>query len=211
MFPALAPSGPKNVLVLEDDDDVREEIIGALERHGYLACGARDGREGLELMRRTVPRPSVILLDWMMPVMDGMGFLGHQASDPRFSSIPVVVVSAVANMTRIPTLCVSAVLGKPVRVRTLIEVVDRMAGVGPRGGDGGGGGSALDTWQTSDTDVGRRNAQQRTASPCDAATVRRARAVTLPDTPHAFEAHPGEAPRMIRARQVTADAPIAGE
>jgi CheY-like chemotaxis protein len=210
MLPALAPSGPKNVLVLEDDDDVREEIIGALERHGYLACGARDGREGLDLMRRSTPRPSVILLDWMMPVMDGMGFLGHQASDPRFASIPVVVVSAVANMTRIPTLCVSAVLGKPVRVRTLIEVVDRMAGVGPRGGSDGGG-SPLDTWQTSDTDVGRRHAQQRTASPCDAATVRRARAVTMPDTPNAFAAHPGEAPRLIRARHVTADSPTAGE
>jgi len=155
MPPALS-TPTKSVLVLEDDDDVREEIVGALERHGYLVQGARDGREGFELLRRIVPRPAVILLDWMMPVMDGMGFLGHQASDPRFASIPVVVVSAVANMARIPTLCVSAVLGKPVRVRTLIEIVDRMAGIGPRGSGGGGDASPLDTWQTSDTDVGRR-------------------------------------------------------
>ena len=141
----------KTVLVVEDDLDVREEIERALDRFGYRVLGADHGAEALAILRREPVRPSLILLDWMMPVMDGMAFLGHTASDPRYASIPVVVVSAVARMARIPTLCVAAVIAKPVRLRTLIDVADQICGV--RRGGGGGGGGALDTGL--DRSVGR--------------------------------------------------------
>ena len=144
VFPAVS-TYPKTVLIVEDDADCREELEIALSRAGYGVVTAADGREALQRLRTTFPRPSLILLDWMMPGMDGMTFLSHQASDPRYAAIPVVVVSAVASMARIPTLCVAAVVGKPVRARTLIEICDRMCGESGRGGggDGGDGGTVI--------------------------------------------------------------------
>lgn len=128
----------KTVLLVEDDADVRDELATALQRGGYQVIQAGHGREALEALRTTVPRPSAILLDWMMPVMDGMTFLTYQASDPRYASIPVIVVSAVAGMAQIPRLCVSEILAKPLRVRTLLDVVDRACRGGSRGGGDGG-------------------------------------------------------------------------
>jgi CheY-like chemotaxis protein len=133
----MTPSVGKTVLLVEDDPDVREEMALALEHAGYRVQGATHGAEALDILRREPLRPSVILLDWMMPVMDGIAFLGQTASDPRFGSIPVIVVSAVARMARIPTLCVAAVVAKPVRLRTLLDVVDRICGVAREGGVAG--------------------------------------------------------------------------
>lgn len=134
----------KTVLIVEDDTDVRDEMELALDRLGYRVLTAAHGGEALAILRGEPIRPSLILLDWMMPVMDGMSFLGHTASDPRYASIPVVVVSAVARMARIPTLCVAAVVAKPVRLRALVDIVDRICGVPRRGGGNGGGGEALE-------------------------------------------------------------------
>jgi len=128
--------GQKTVLIIEDDLDVRDAIEGALARVGYQVLTAGNGADALAILRAQPIRPSLILLDWMMPVMDGMGFLGQTASDPRYASIPIVVVSAVTRMVRIPTLCVAAVVPKPVRLRTLVEIVDRLCEVTPRGGAG---------------------------------------------------------------------------
>jgi CheY-like chemotaxis protein len=137
-MPAVAyASQAKTVLLVEDDADVREELIHALERGGYNVLAAANGLEALSMLRSEAVRPSLVILDWMMPVMDGMGFLSHVASDPRYAPIPIVVVSAVAKLARIPSLCVAAVIAKPVRVRTLLEVIDRLVGAWPR--DGGGG------------------------------------------------------------------------
>lgn len=147
----LTPT-PKTILVIEDDLDVRDEIVGALERAGYHVVTASNGLEALDWLSRQPVMPALVLLDWMMPVLDGMGFLNRQASNPRLASIPVVVVSAVARVARIPRLCVAEVVAKPVRLKTLVEVVDRMCGF-PSGGGGGGGGEPGVQW---DRMVGRR-------------------------------------------------------
>jgi CheY-like chemotaxis protein len=137
-------AGSKTVLLIEDDEDVREEFELALQRAGYQVAPAANGLEALNWLTAQPTRPALILLDWMMPVMDGMSFLGHQASEPRYAAIPVVVVSAVARMAKIPSLCVAAVMAKPVRLRTLVDVVDKLTGRPPRGGSSSPAGNGGD-------------------------------------------------------------------
>ena len=125
-------TSPATVLLVEDDPDVREEIAAALSWAGYEVVEAADGAEALEWMRAQPVRPRIILLDWMLPKVDGLGFLGQQASDPRFGAVPVVVLSAVADSAKIPSLCVEKVLAKPVQLRTLIDLIDRLTEQPPR-------------------------------------------------------------------------------
>jgi CheY-like chemotaxis protein len=160
-----ASASNKTILIVEDDSDVREEIELALDHVGYRILTAGHGGEALAILRREPIRPSLILLDWMMPVMDGMSFLGHTASDPRYASIPVVVVSAVARMARIPTLCVAAVVAKPVRLRALVDIVDRICGVPRRGGGGGGGGGDVFDDVELDRLIGRASSDPGTPTP----------------------------------------------
>jgi CheY-like chemotaxis protein len=152
VLPQATSADAKTVLLVEDDADVRDEIAAALERGGYRVVAAAHGLDALELLHASPVPPALILLDWMMPVMDGMEFLSHVASDPQYTSIPIVVVSAVAKLARIPSLCVAAVMAKPVRVRTLLDVVDRLCG---SGGTGPGGGLFEDGSETGDHLIGR--------------------------------------------------------
>jgi CheY-like chemotaxis protein len=81
------------VLIVDDDDDIRDVLSEILLRVGYAVEGARDGKSALEQLR-TGPRPGVILLDLMMPVMDGATFYQERAKDPQLAAIPVIVLSA---------------------------------------------------------------------------------------------------------------------
>jgi CheY-like chemotaxis protein len=83
---------PDEILVVDDDVDIRESLVELLQAEGYVAVGAANGQEALGLLRSR--RASVILLDLMMPVMDGFQFRREQLDDPALSQIPVVVVSA---------------------------------------------------------------------------------------------------------------------
>ncbi len=80
------------VLIVEDDVDIRETLHELLECAGYEASEAANGLEGL-LAARLAP-PDLIVLDLMMPVMDGWQFRRAQRSDPALASIPVIVISA---------------------------------------------------------------------------------------------------------------------
>jgi len=81
------------VLVVEDDDDSRESLLELVQQLGFVAIAAADGVEALELARERTPR--LILLDLMMPVMNGWQFLERRRADGALSMIPVVVVSSV--------------------------------------------------------------------------------------------------------------------
>jgi CheY-like chemotaxis protein len=84
----------KSVLVVEDDDLIRGAMRMVLEWEGYRVSCAEDGRQALDLLR-TGERPACILLDLMMPVLDGWSFRKEQQQDPDLAAIPVVVVSAI--------------------------------------------------------------------------------------------------------------------
>src|SRR5262249_19558825 len=113
------------VLVVDDDDDIRETIISLLEDEGIGAAGAINGEQALTYLRGTSP-PSFILLDLMMPIMDGPQFRAEQVRDGRLAAIPVVVLSGHAHARSMAsTMGVAEVMLKPLTLDRLLAVVDR--------------------------------------------------------------------------------------
>src|SRR2546430_1465396 len=80
------------ILIVEDDEDIRAHLTFILERKGYRVAGATNGEEALRHLRGP-GRPCLILLDLMMPVMNGWEFREAQRGDPRLAAIPVVVLT----------------------------------------------------------------------------------------------------------------------
>jgi CheY-like chemotaxis protein len=111
----------KSVLIVEDEDAIRETLRQVLEFEGYEVYAAANGREGLEIL--TSVHPCVIILDLMMPVMNGWEFASTVQSDQANSSIPIVVVSAFAEKAK--DLRCQAVLKKPFDIDSLLSVVSR--------------------------------------------------------------------------------------
>jgi CheY-like chemotaxis protein len=81
------------VLIVDDDRDIREELALLLEENDYCVLVADHGEHALEVMRAG-NRPDAIILDLMMPVMDGWEFREHQKNNPEFATIPVIVTTA---------------------------------------------------------------------------------------------------------------------
>jgi len=110
------------VLVIEDDTDSRLMMQTLLRLEGYEVVGAANGREGLTATRSE--NPCLILLDLMMPVMDGLEFRAEQVRDPAIRNIPVVIVSARHDADA--TACdlgVAACVGKPIDLDELATAV----------------------------------------------------------------------------------------
>ena len=111
------------VLVVEDDDDLRESLEILLGRRGFTVQSARHGEEALEQIDPEHP-PCLIVLDLMMPVMDGWELRRRLLADPRLASVPVVLCSGVADLrAAADTLEAVAYLVKPVRLEKLYELV----------------------------------------------------------------------------------------
>ena len=87
------------ILLIDDDPDTREQLAEILREAGYLVATARNGLEGLEKLK-TDYAPCVILLDLMMPVMNGWQFRAKQLSEPELAQLPVIVLSAVTEIRR---------------------------------------------------------------------------------------------------------------
>jgi CheY-like chemotaxis protein len=120
------------VMIVDDDPDVRESIAEVLEDSGYRPISAGNGREAMELLRAAVAKPCAILLDMMMPVMDGWQFRAQQQEDPELSSIPVVVVTAHADISEVVAqLDVAAALKKPLQLDALLQTVSRFCQAAP--------------------------------------------------------------------------------
>lgn len=113
------------VLLVEDDADVRFMLSMILEAEGYQVATAADGREALDQLR-TRSRPSLILLDLMMPVMDGWRFRAEQQQDPALASIPVVVISAADGVPqKAASIGAAGYLRKPIDFDALLDMVRR--------------------------------------------------------------------------------------
>ncbi len=118
-----APDAPAIVLIVEDDPDIAETVAFTLEDRGYHAEIVGNGREALDRLARG-PRPSLILLDLTMPVMNGWQFRRAQLASPELASIPVVVRTADAS-ARDAGLRAIGWLVKPVALDQLLETVTR--------------------------------------------------------------------------------------
>ncbi len=122
------------VLVVDDDQAVRETLREVLEESGYRAVTAADGLEALEQLQAGL-RPDVILLDLMMPRMNGWVFRLEARRDPELRKIPVVILSAAADPTSASGfLEASAGLLKPVDIEVLLDTIGGLC----RGGGGAG-------------------------------------------------------------------------
>jgi CheY-like chemotaxis protein len=111
------------VLIVEDDADLREMMAQLLSLEGYRTQTVANGVEALDVLQRG-DRPDLILLDLMMPVMDGWEFRRRQIQDPRIADVPVVVLSAL-DPSRAVDLAGAAFLKKPLDFDRLLDLVRR--------------------------------------------------------------------------------------
>jgi two-component system response regulator MprA len=119
----------RTVLVVEDDSDIREALVEVLEDGHYRAIRASNGEVALAKLRDTAPVSCVILLDVMMPVMDGREFLARQQKDDALRQIPVVVLSAHADAARAAAqLNAAGFLRKPIDLSELMRMVEKFCG-----------------------------------------------------------------------------------
>jgi CheY-like chemotaxis protein len=109
------------VLIVEDDEDLREMMAQLLTLEGFQAATVANGREALDYLHQS-DKPDVILLDLMMPVMDGWEFRRRQQADPAIAPVPVIVLSALDH-TRAGSLDASAFLKKPLDFDRLLTLV----------------------------------------------------------------------------------------
>jgi CheY-like chemotaxis protein len=109
------------VLIVEDDADLREMMAQLLSLEGFHAATVANGREALDYLHNG-ETPDLILLDLMMPVMDGWEFRRHQQADPTLARVPVIVLSAL-DQNRTAEVSAQAFLKKPLDFDRLLELV----------------------------------------------------------------------------------------
>lgn len=114
----------KSILIVEDDKPIREMMKTLLEIEGYNVYAAANGEEGLGLLRSSVP-PCLILLDMMMPKMNGWSFLDELRSKPELEKIPVVIVSAYKEIAM--SVRPKAFVPKPVQLSSLLKAIEECA------------------------------------------------------------------------------------
>jgi CheY-like chemotaxis protein len=115
-----------SILVVEDDADIQAALSSILRDVGYEVACAGDGREALDRLRAGL-RPEVILLDLMMPVMNGAEFRSSQLEDPAIAHIPIVLLTADARIREVArTLNAAAAFAKPFELLDLLAAVARV-------------------------------------------------------------------------------------
>jgi CheY-like chemotaxis protein len=110
------------VLIVEDDADLREMMAQMLSLEGFQAAAVANGFEALKYLHDGNSKPDVILLDLMMPVMDGWEFRRKQQADPAFADVPVIVLSAL-DQSRAADVQAEAFLKKPLDFDRLLQLV----------------------------------------------------------------------------------------
>lgn len=110
----------ESVLLVEDDEDIRETLGEFLTGQGYEVETAINGREGLAKLEQH--KPGLVLLDLMMPVMNGWEFLEKKKTEPEICKVPVLVISAVPGKPYVPGAL--ATLKKPIDLHRLMDFVE---------------------------------------------------------------------------------------
>ena len=113
------------ILVVDDDLDIRESVADVFEAAGYETMTAANGQEALELLESGGPQPAFVLLDLMMPVMDGWQFHERLRDRPAMAAVPVVVFTADGKARGKAATMGAAHLDKPASVDALLALAAR--------------------------------------------------------------------------------------
>jgi CheY-like chemotaxis protein len=114
----------EEILLVEDDDDIRESLTDLLRARGYAVTAVGNGRDALDRLM-TGPAPCMIILDLMLPIMDGWEFRAQQMANPSWAAIPVVVMSGVSDgHLHALNLKAADFLGKPIDLERLYKTVE---------------------------------------------------------------------------------------
>lgn len=120
------------ILVVDDDPAIRDVVADILSMSDYDVQTAANGAEALEQIRQE--QPAAVLLDLMMPIMDGWEFLRHCRREPPCAPVPVAIMSAARDASAVAhELGAQAFLAKPFELDDVLCVVDRLA-AGARAG-----------------------------------------------------------------------------
>jgi CheY-like chemotaxis protein len=131
----MTTTGSSWILLVEDDDSLRNIVAELLEQEGYVVREAANGQAALDVLssHEQGAWPCVILLDLMMPLMNGFEFRERQLQAPALAAIPVVIFSANGPpQARVTELRASGELKKPIHLDDLIREVERYCGARPR-------------------------------------------------------------------------------
>lgn len=111
----------KSILVIDDDEAIREVLKISLEMEGYPVMTAINGKDALEILSKS-PNQGLILLDLMMPVMNGWEFVEEFQKIDKYSNIPIILISAYSERAKnIPAI--QEVFSKPMNFNTLLDRV----------------------------------------------------------------------------------------
>ena len=119
-----APSKPPSILIIEDDRDIRESLAEVLEDEGFHVISQPDGARGLDYLRGAQELPALILLDLMMPNMNGFQFREAQLKSAELAQIPVAILSADGDpQERAGDLNAAGYVKKPLKIKALLDLV----------------------------------------------------------------------------------------
>ncbi len=117
--------GCRSILVVEDEPTIRENLKMLLELEGFPVYTAGNGEEGLRILR-SMPRPCLVLLDLLMPVMNGMEFMEAKSRDVVIAAIPVCIVSGASEKPDMSK--VAAFVKKPIEFDGLLKFIKKFCG-----------------------------------------------------------------------------------
>jgi CheY-like chemotaxis protein len=113
-----------SILIIEDDGDIREALLEILTSEGYEVHTATHGQEGLDYLKTAPKPPGLIVLDLMMPVMDGWHFRNQQLQNAALARIPVIVITAEGNATqKAKAMNASAGISKPIDLDEFLKTI----------------------------------------------------------------------------------------
>jgi CheY-like chemotaxis protein len=112
------------LFLVEDDEAIRESLTQVLEEAGYTVACAENGAEALTMLRDGRPVPDLIILDLMMPIMDGFAFCEDKAGDARLRPVPVLIMSAAGQAeAALKRTGAQGYLRKPMTLEAILEAV----------------------------------------------------------------------------------------
>jgi CheY-like chemotaxis protein len=122
------------LLIVEDDADIAEALADVFKARGYRVETASNGKEAIDRVCSSGMRPDAILLDLLMPVMDGHAFLRARSSEPLLAEVPIVIITAQPDIAANEDEGVYARFDKPLSLRQVVDTVERACHRGPPGG-----------------------------------------------------------------------------